>query len=170
MRNLVTSSKRKYDGRISHEWRGDLVEGRDGWLAVYYEEPEHETMAGERPWRAVEYLATDAPLVVLASFDDRGELVEYRCDACLPVRVIGRRLEWVDLDLDVVAGRDLAPTVIDFEDFAVNAREMRYPPEVIATAGEGVNLALRMLRERAWPFDGGAERTLGEALAARGPL
>jgi len=170
MRNEVVTRKQKYNGKLSHEWRGDLVEGNPEWLAVYYEAPVHETTTGQQVAHAIECLATHAPLVVLASFDGRGELLEYQCDACLPVTVSGRTFTWVDLDLDVIAGPDLVPRVRDFDDFAKHASAMAYPAKVIAQAEEGVNLALRMLRKRAWPFDGGAGQLLGSALAARGPL
>ncbi|MCC7366381.1 MAG: DUF402 domain-containing protein [Dehalococcoidia bacterium] len=170
MRNPVVSIKRKFDGTPKKEWPGDLVDGSGEWLTVYYEAPPHETEAGAPVAHALGYFGVDRPLVVLVSFDAKGILLEYQCDAALPARLDGRTITWVDLDLDVMAAPALAPRVRDFDDFARNSREMGYDAAAIAAAGEGVNLALSLMLARACPFDASPAALLGRVMASRGPL
>ena len=82
----------------------------------------------------------------------------------------GRRIELVDLDLDVMADASLAYFERDAETFERNRRAMCYPGDVVEAAHRGVALATELLEAKAFPFDGSAEALLGRVLAAQGPL
>lgn len=170
MRNPVTTVKRKFDGTAKPPWHGDLVDATpDGWLAVFYDHPPHH-VGGVEVGHALRYFSTELPLSVLVSFDAAGRLLEYQCDAALPATIDGRRIEFVDLDLDVMAGPSLAHFERDHETFERNRRAMAYPDDVVETARRGVVLATELIKARAYPFDGSAEALLGRVLAAQGPL
>ena len=170
MRNPVTTIKRKFDGSAKPPWDGDLVDATpDGWLAVFYDHPPHE-VGGVEVVHALRYFSSELPLSVLVSFDASGRVMEYQCDAALPVTMNGRRIELVDLDLDVMADATLAYFERDAETFERNRRAMRYPGDVVEAAHRGVALATELLEAKAFPFDGSAEALLGRVLAAQGPL
>ena len=170
MRNAVTAIKKKYDGTPKKTWPGDLAHADDAWMVAFYERPGEQTEAGQEVVYALQYFAVERPLSVLVYFDALGRVMEYQCDACLPAEVRGREIAWVDLDLNVMAGPELAPRVRDFDDFARNSQRMGYSDTALAAAEEGVNLALRLMLQRATPFDGSAEDLLGRVLAAQGPV
>lgn len=164
----MTSVKMKFDGRRKRAWEGEVVGVDEQWLTVFYERPGHRSEAGEEAVYGLQYFAVGRPLVVLVSFDGQGRVLEYQCDACLPFVQQDRTLEWVDLDLDVMAGPDGAVRLRDVGDFARNAAAMGYDERAIAAAGEGVNLALRLAAEGKAPFDGWPEALLERVLAGRG--
>ncbi len=167
----VVVRKQKFDGSAKPDWHGDLVDAiGDRWLVVYHPEP-HVT-----PWRArqalhgVRYYGLDIPLTVLVSFDERGQLLEYQCDAALPATIEGRTITFVDLDLDVIADASLAYYVRDHDEFERRRVEMRYSPEAIAAAHEGVDRAIALIEARATPFDDHPAAVLGRVPAAQGPI
>jgi protein associated with RNAse G/E len=170
VRNPVESYKRKFDGSGKGPWRGDLVEEtEDGWLVVFYERPNHH-VKGEPVVYALQYFHLERPLVVLVNFDERGNILEFQCDASLPATISGRRIDYVDLDLDVMV--DAAGTVTDRDQntFEERKESMHYTPEAIAQAHEGVALAHDLIERGAPPFDGSPARILGRVIAAAGPL
>jgi hypothetical protein len=83
VRNPVETYKRKFDGSSKGPWRGDVVaDTEDGWLVVFYERPNHHA-GGEEVAYALRYFSVERPLSVLVNFDERGEVIEYQCDAAL---------------------------------------------------------------------------------------
>jgi protein associated with RNAse G/E len=177
VRNPVTVRKLKFDGSCKVEWDGDLVEAvGDEWAVVFHDSERYEIRDGidraDQPhFYCLAYFNLLRPIAVLFSFDQRGELMsEAKCDAALPATLRRRRIEFVDLDLDVMVRRDLSHYLGDQKTFAEHAASMRYTDEVIAAAHEGVALAIELVERRALPFDGSAERLLGRVLASQGPL
>ena len=119
---------------------------------------------------ALQYFSLERPLVVLVNFDERGEVLETQCDAALPATLTGRRLDYVDLDLDLMVLPDGTAYERDRDDFERNRVAMGYTPEVVAAAHEGIALARDLLARGAPPLDGSARDLLGRVIAAQGPL
>lgn len=140
------------------------------WLVVHYAEPPHRTEAGDEVAHCLRYFGLDIPLSVLVSFDRLGRVLEYQCDAALPAVTAGRRISFVDLDLDIIADDGLNPRLRDEATFTRHRESMRYPPAVVASAWEGVRLARAWMGARAFPFDGSPSLLLGRILAGEGPL
>lgn len=168
--NPVTTRKLKFDGSAKPAWQGDLVEATDEWLVVYYQRPPHVTGAGQIVAHALRYFSPVHPLSVFVCFDDLGAVLEYQCDAGLPAVLRGRTIEFVDLDLDLMAFEDGTSFVRDRETFARNSAAMSYSAEAVAAAEAGVRLAVELFERCACPFNGEARATLGRVLASHGPL
>lgn len=161
----------KFDGSTKGPWNGDLVDMvGQRWLVVYYEPPPQATSGGVEPAYGLRYHGMDCPLSILVYFDEVGQVLEYHCDAALPATISGRDIEFVDLDLDVIAGPSLEAWERDHEQFATNRVSMRYSDEAVQAAEAGMDLAHELIRTRATPFDGHAEGLLGRVLAAQGPV
>ncbi len=161
----------KYNGQSKPVWHGDLVEAvGESWLTVYYADPPHRTEAGEKIAHCLRYFGLNLPLSVLISFDALGNVLEYQNDAALPSVIRGRKISFVDLDLDIMADATLTPRLRDEDAFAEHCESMAYPLEVRARAWEGVQLARDLIETRSFPFDGSAEGLLGRILASEGPL
>jgi uncharacterized protein len=170
VRNPVSTRKLKFDGTVKSSWDGDLVDASDdGWLAVFYERPEHR-IGGQAVVYALRYFSTRLPLSILVSFDEGGGVLEYQCDAALPATVDGRTVDMIDLDLDVMASASLEYFVRDQERFEQNRGTMGYTREAAEAAHEGVRGAIELIVAGAFPFDGSAERLLGRVLASQGPV
>jgi protein associated with RNAse G/E len=175
MRNPVSIEKRKVDGTVKRVFEGDLVDAdEDGWLAVFHDSARHTNYKDGQPSApppyVVYFLATHLPLVVSFYFDATGGLIEAQADAAMPSTIDGRKLAFVDLDLDVIVAPDMTYYVRDQETFEQNAVAMGYTPDHIDAARNGVRLAREMAEQRLFPFEGSAERVLGLGLAAEGPL
>lgn len=170
MRNPVETYKRKFDGSSKGPWRGDLVEETaDGWLVVFYERPPHH-VRGEAVIYALQYFSLERPLVVLVNFDERGRVLEYQCDASFPATISGRRIDYVDLDLDMMVDGDGFVLDRDFDQFEERRVTMRYSEEAVRLAHEGLALAHDLLDREAAPFDGSPAGVLGRVVASMGPV
>jgi protein associated with RNAse G/E len=178
--NVVTIRKLKYDGTVRSEWDGELVEAVGGqWVVVMHDSAVHQKREGGAPAAPagaphqyfLHYENLEQPLTILFCFDELGRWgSETKCDAALPATLRHRQVEFIDLDLDVIVGDDLGYFVRDHDTFALHTRTMVYTREVVATAHEGVRLAIELVESRAFPFDGSAEAVLGRVLASQGPL
>ncbi|MEX0781811.1 MAG: DUF402 domain-containing protein [Dehalococcoidia bacterium] len=170
MRNPVETYKRKFDGSGKGPWHGDLVnETEDGWLVVFYDRPHHH-VAGQPVIYALQYFSLKRPLSVLVNFDECGAVLEIQCDASFPATVSGRRIEYVDLDLDVMIDAQGEVTERDHDTFAERRVSLGYSDEAVEFAHEGIALAHELIERGAAPFDGSPARTLGRVIAAAGPL
>ena len=140
-----------------------LGEAEGGWLVVYFDHPEYAIR--EVPVaHALQYFGTRHPLTILVCFDEERRVLEWQCDACLPAIRVGERIEYVDLDLDVMVNPDGTYYVRDLEDFQERSVSLAYSEEAKAAAWKGVALALLLVKRGRFPFDGSAERVLGEVL------
>jgi protein associated with RNAse G/E len=170
VRNPVESYKRKFDGFEKGPWRGDLVEEtEDGWLVVFYDRPDHH-VRGEPVIYALQYFHLERPLVVLVNFDERGNVLEFQCDASLPATISGRRIDYVDLDLDMMVDADGVVSDRDYETFALRSVTMSYSDEAKRMAHAGMALAHELVERGKAPFDGSPARILGRVIATAGPL
>lgn len=170
MRNPVETYKRKFDGFIKGPWHGDLVEEtEDGWLVVFYERPNHQ-VKGEPVIYALQYFSMERPLSILMNFNDRGEVLEVQCDASLPATITGRRIDYVDLDLDVMIDAEGVVTERDHDTFEQRRKSMNYSDEAVRLAHEGMALAHDLIEGGVRPFDGSPNEILGRVVASMGPL
>jgi protein associated with RNAse G/E len=97
------------------------------------------------------------------AFDEAGRLVEVYCNVALPPGVGPRRLDWVDLDLDVIRRTGEAPFVDDRDEFQLHQALMDYPPDVIQAAEARAAWLLAQAEAGAPPF---GHWTWAEAMAA----
>lgn len=175
MANPVRILKRKYDGRITREVGGDLVEATaDGWLVVHTETGMHTSLKHGAPalqWPHMLCFASMVePLIWWLFYDELGRFDHAHADAALPARLTSREISFIDLDLDVIVEDNYSYYVRDEDEFAAHRQAMSYPPEVVSAALRGILLAKQAVERRTYPFDGSAELLLGRILAARGPL
>lgn len=175
MPNPVRILKRKYDGTVTRERTGDLVDATaDAWLAVHMDATRHESLLHGEPAPApahmLGFLSERASPVWWLFYDELGRFVRAHADAALPARVTGRTIDFIDLDLDVIVARDMSFYVRDEDEFEANRISMAYPAHVVESARAGVRLAVAAVEARAWPLDGSADLLLGRLMAAEGPL
>ncbi|HWI65083.1 MAG TPA: DUF402 domain-containing protein [Symbiobacteriaceae bacterium] len=83
-----------------------------------------------------------------------GKPERYYCNIILPAVLSADRVEWVDLDLDLLVAADLTWKLDDEDEFEVNQRRFGYPPEVVAGARQAAAELIALVEARAFPFDG----------------
>ena len=174
-----TSYSTKFDRSFHESWYGEIVysglEMRPDALPPSSSQPTGETSQGAGHVLAVLLRAGSRVLNqaggwltehdVLASFyPDRwynccrvfrpdGPLAFVYCHVATPARIANGLITWVDLDLDVLVQPDGSFQILAEGEFATNARQWGYPPNVLARAwAAGAELA-SMAARRASPFD-----------------
>lgn len=161
MRQVVVR-KLKFDGSVRSEWPGDLVESTAEWAVVYHDPLRHEKRQDAPsesgvPAHLLHYVGLRLPVTVLFAYSSRFEFLDAKCDAALPGALHGDRLDFVDLDLDVIVLPGGQHYVRDQEIFAERAVSMGYDDRTKRVAHLGILHSLRMVRGRKFPFDGSAE-------------
>lgn len=97
------------------------------------------------------------------AFDETGTLVEVYCNVALPPGVGPRRMDWVDLDLDVIWIPGQEPHLDDRDEFNLHQTLMQYPPDLIEAAEARAAWLMAQAQAGAPPF---CTWTWDEAVAA----
>lgn len=150
--------KWKYDGTRKYAWEGDLLPDRwPGWRLMVHRPGRHlkfnQTDVAETWPLFVHCFGLIRPLSVLLQYGLDGAFAAAKCDAALPATLTGRKIDFVDLDLDVIVAADLSWHVRDEAVFAQNAERMGYGETAVAQARRGIALAQALVSARAFPFD-----------------
>ena len=155
----VTVRKLKFDGSVKSEWEGELTthSADPNWLVVIHDPEHHKKFEDGGQVRAdqlfVHCLNCSEPLTVLIAFDIAGQFEEAKCDAAFPAEWNGGVISFVDLDLDVIVAADYSYYVRDHETFEENRVVMGYSAEAIAQAQRGIELAMKLIADREFPFN-----------------
>jgi protein associated with RNAse G/E len=150
----------KYDGSYHRRWPCYYV-ARKGVLYLL------ASRAGEHVTRTPEPSADPAPWRIPADSDvyawedrwynvarsRRDGRMRYYVNVATPIEFDGESFHCIDLDLDVAWWTDEAPQVLDEDEFLDHAQAMSYPADVIERARSAVDEVLRLIQERAFPFD-----------------
>ncbi|MGE5674116.1 MAG: DUF402 domain-containing protein [Mycobacterium leprae] len=112
--------------------------------------------------RSIEFYWPGRPYTVAADCSAEGQIRQYYCNINLPPVMADDRVEWVDLDLDLIVQPDLSWQVVDEEEFELHQVRYGYPPEVIQLARESLAALIRLVEAREYPFDGSAAALAGK--------
>ena len=138
----ITINARKYDGSLRRQWTAGVVsQTEELTVAVgrFEFDVEHSdlglikqgTVSFEHFWR-------DRWYNIFRFHEPDGALRNYYCNVAMPFTLEGETLEFVDLDIDVVAWPDGRVEVLDRDDFEVNSVKFGYPEDVIAAAEQSL--------------------------------
>lgn len=103
------------------------------------------------PWPAEAYLHEDRWFQVWRWKWDGANI--YYVDIATPAAFDGQAFHFTDLDLDVRWQTDRDPEVLDEDEFLEHSAAMKYPKAVIENARCAVDEVLRLIGDRAFPFD-----------------
>jgi protein associated with RNAse G/E len=159
----------KYDGTYHRRWpvyyvakRGPLylAQGRAGEPVHATPDPADDGYPAPITWDSDVYLYEDRWYSVIRACyrGDHGDgrsdgRIQYYANIGTPVEFDGESFHCIDLDLDVSWYTDEAPRVLDEDEFLAHSEAMRYPADVIERARSAVDDVLRLISERAFPFD-----------------
>ncbi|HWS56106.1 MAG TPA: DUF402 domain-containing protein [Pyrinomonadaceae bacterium] len=153
----VTVNSRKFDGRVSRSWRARLKR-REGPLVVvegvFEEEVRHPLLglivAGTL---STEFFWADRWYSVFRFREPSGALRNFYCNLNTPPTFGDGRIDFVDLDIDVLVAPDFSYQVLDEDEFELHAERYRYPPEFRLRAREALAEVLALVAARRFPFD-----------------
>jgi protein associated with RNAse G/E len=140
----LRSRKLKWDGRVSNERPARLIRvgaGRIVWETREGSGAVVRSCARAGHWWFVTFGAFGA-----------ADPAEVAIDICMPVRLDGAVLSFIDLDLDFVGHLADPLRLTDCEDFEERSVSMGYPAWLKAGAWRGVEDARRHVANRWWPF------------------
>lgn len=153
---IVTINSRKYDGQIRRSWKGGLVHESDNLLILvgtFNEEVIHSdlghlqagTVSFEHFWLGRWYN-------VFRFHEPDGTLKAHYANITMPPTFTNGVIDYVDLDIDVVAWPDGRVEVLDRDDFEKNRVTYGYSDEVIGSAETAVTELLGIVERGEFPF------------------
>ena len=149
----------KYDGRVHRSWAGRLRERNNSLIvldAEFSEEVRHPLLGTIAPGTlSTEYYWTDRWYNVFRFAETNGALRNYYCNINRPAEFDDQVLSFVDLDIDVLVAPDFSYSVLDREEFAVNAVQFEYPAEDCRQAHQALDELIALIETRRFPFDRG---------------
>jgi uncharacterized protein len=159
---LVRSTK--YDGSLHYEFSAYLLDAPGSLLRCW--------IPRRTPWRGYRGAGEVEEAFTALFFTDRWynlfhnhrpqgrRAIETYANVGLPAVFDGKLLTWVDLDLDVLRGRE--GVVVDDEDeFAEHRVRMGYPEDLAARALEATSEVTRLLHAGEFPCDRAAHLPAG---------
>jgi hypothetical protein len=154
---FITVRACKYDGTEHRRWPARLVR-RDASLieldARFEDEIQHKLLGRIAPGTiSIEYYWTDHWYNVFRFLEPTGELRSYYCNVNVPPTFDGRVLSYIDLDIDVLVAPDLSYTIVDEDEFEINAARFDYSPETRRRARLALDELVALIRARRFPFD-----------------
>lgn len=158
MIEIVTIKSLKFDGRISKSWQAELIDESEGLLqfkGVFEHEVDHRKLGLiKKGTVSFEYYWTDRWYNIFRFHEPDGVLRNFYCNVAMPPVLSGDVLEYVDLDLDILADANLNYEILDLDEFEGRRVELNYPAEVVEKARRGLSELIELIENRSFPFDG----------------
>ncbi|MFO7637497.1 MAG: DUF402 domain-containing protein [Clostridia bacterium] len=152
----------KYDQRPHYEQELEFVEqsgnhlllrGRKGRILTHHTRGEEYTFDKN----TFEYFFPDRWYTAALVLDERMEATYLYCNIAMPARIGRDRVEFVDLDVDVIL-EDGEIRVVDLDEYEHNRASYGYPEEVQRKVTETVEVLKRDIQEKRFPFNGDYRR------------
>ncbi|MGH9819938.1 MAG: DUF402 domain-containing protein, partial [Pyrinomonadaceae bacterium] len=121
MDDPILVKSRKFDGRISKSWHVKLIERQGDLLicrGIFDLDVDHRKLGFiRRGTISYEFYWLDKWFNVFRFHHPDGGLRGYYCNVAMPPTFENGRLEYIDLDIDVIADRDLKHETLDLDEF-----------------------------------------------------
>lgn len=154
---IVTINSRKFDGQINRSWKARLIGRNDSLLTFvgeFEEEVNHLNLGViRRGTISYEFYWLDRWFSIFRFHEPEGDLRNFYCNINMPPVFIGRVLDYIDLDIDVLVWNDFRLEILDLEDFEENAKKFNYSEDLKLRAQKSLDELLKMIEEKIFPFD-----------------
>jgi len=153
----ITVQTFKYDGTEQRRWKAQISRQHDSLIvldAKFEEEIQHPLLGTIAPdTLSIEYYWLDRWYNIFRFVQPAGDLRNFYCNVNLPPLLQEKVLSYVDLDIDVLVGPDFTYKILDEDEFAINAQRFNYPPEVRRRSWQALDELIKMIENRAFPFN-----------------
>ena len=85
--------------------------------------------------------------------ESNGDLRNYYCNINLPPEFDGDKLDYVDLDIDIVVWPDGRVVTLDEDEFEENAAKLGYPPDIRQNTFNALDELRALIGKRGFPFN-----------------
>jgi protein associated with RNAse G/E len=148
---------RKFDGRISKSWQAELIERRDDLLIVkglFDLDVNHRKLGFiKRGTVSYEFYWPERWYNVFRFHEPEGNLRSYYCNIATPPTFENGTLDYIDLDIDVLADPDLNYEVLDLEEFEERTVKLGYTNEILERSRRSLNELIALIENHQFPFD-----------------
>ena len=164
MNETRTVQVRKYDESLHYEWTSRLIE-EDGERILLYAGPgrtlQHHTRQARYTYEShsLECFMRHDGFTVQLDLETDGSIRHY-CNIGLVPRLKGSIVEFIDLDLDLVADGGGEWRLVDEDEFAINRVRFGYPDDVVTHVWNTIEDVNRRIEINDFPFDGSLEQRL----------
>lgn len=164
MNEARTVQVKKYHGSLHYEWKSRLIDENDERILLYAgpgRTLQHYTRQTCYTYQShsLECFMRHDGFTVQLDLEADGSIRHY-CNIGLVPRLDGDVIEFIDLDLDLVADRGDEWRLVDEAEFAVNRVRFGYPGDVVTHVWNTIEDVKRRIDLGMFPFDGSLERRL----------
>lgn len=157
----VLINSKKFDGRISKSWSAELVGETSELLefkGVFEFDVDHRKLGFiKKGTVSYEYYWRERWYNIFRFHEPDGRLRNFYCNVAAPPTFTDGVLEYVDLDLDILADPELNFEVLDLDEFDERKVKMKYPDELVENAQQGLKDLIQLIEKREFPFDIGLD-------------
>jgi len=153
----ITITARKFDGSVHRSWKAELIE-RNGPLLVFLGEFEMEVNHPQvgvirRGTLSYEYYWLDRWYSVFRFHEPGGVFRNYYCNINMPPKFENEVLDYVDLDLDVLADNKGTIEILDRTEYESNLKRYGYSDKIQKNVSDSLDELLQTIKNRDFPFD-----------------
>ena len=153
----ITVRTFKYDGTEHRSWRAHISRIETPLIvldAKFEEEIKHPLLGTVVPETlSIEYYWLDRWYNIFRFVQPTGELRNFYCNVNVPPVLDGDILSYIDLDMDILVAPDFSYTILDEDEFRVNAARFNYPKEICRRSWEALEQLVSLIEGRAFPFN-----------------
>jgi protein associated with RNAse G/E len=147
----------KFDGTENRRWNARLIERVGSLLvldATFDSDIEHDLLGQiVSGTLSTEYYWTDRWYNIFRFSHPSGVLRNYYCNINMPPELKGNVLSYVDLDVDILVAPDHTYSILDEDEFEINAKHFGYPEDVRRNVSDAVEKLVEMIEKSQFPFD-----------------
>lgn len=154
---MVVINSLNYDRSVKRRWNCELIEIAENALVLegrFDKDIEHSELGLIRKGTVSrEYYWLDRWYNVFEFSEPDGPLRNFYCNINMPPTFAENRLEYIDLDVDLVVWPDLSIQMLDMDEFEASAKAHRFPPDVRPNVQRAIDELLSMITRRQAPFN-----------------
>lgn len=147
----------KYDGTEHRHWQAQISLQQDSLIildAKFEEEIQHPLLGTISPETlSIEYYWLDRWYNIFRFVDPTGALRNFYCNVNVPPVFEKNVLSYIDLDIDILVAPDFSYSILDEDEFAINAERFNYPIEVRQRSLKALEELVALIEKRAFPFN-----------------
>ncbi len=153
----ITVVSLNYDGTVRKTWAANLIRSESGFieLAGFFDRNITHPTLGQihKGTLTVEYFWPDRWYNIFKFHEPDGRLKYFYCNIAMPPTFPEGKIEYVDLDIDMIVQPDGSREVLDEDDFAISAKRYHYSDELIARVKTVLGELSELLDKKEFPFN-----------------
>lgn len=148
----------KYDGKLHYEWESEVVEDIKEYILLR-SYPGRKLIHHTRnkvfnfDSYSLEFFPKCGWYTVNVDIHKNKD-IEFYCNICKQPIILEDRIEFIDLDLDIVRDKNNNWSIIDEDEFYENALLYNYPEDLKIKVFETKEYLLELIKNKNFPFDG----------------